>query len=317
MVAALHRVRRTLVEIIDAQIHCWAGRTNRHWQESYVSSRQDYDFPIELALGAMEAVGVTAAILDSPGRPKADGSVDWANSYAEEAALRYPGTIASTIKYDHRSADIKDLVSGTRERPGVLGIRVLITRDEAVAEIKAGSYDGLLAAAEQYNVPVALFVSQNLDIAVSIATSHPGLQIIIDHFGLPQPPMRKRDDPPFLRLPELLHLAQFPNVAVKFIGAPAYSMAPYPYPDIWPYLIRVIEAFRPERLMWGSDVTRFRGLFSYSELLDYLRYTDELSNTDKAMLLGGSLRRIFRWPKLDKEETQNPKQAKEEARERT
>ena len=299
------------MEIIDAQIHCWEGTTNRHWQESYRSPRRDDAFPIELALGAMEAVGVTAAVLDSPGRSNADGSVDWGNSYAEEAALGHPGTIGSTIKYDHRSADIKDLVSRTRGLPGVLGIRVLVTRDDIVAEIKAGAYEGLLSAAEQYNVPVALFVSQNLDIAASIATSHPDLQIIIDHLGLPQPPMRKRDDPPFLRLPELLYLARFPNVAVKFIGAPAYSMAPYPYPDIWPYLLKVIEAFRPERLMWGSDVTRFRGLFSYSELLDYLRYTDELSDTDKEMMLGGSLRRILRWPQLDNNKPSNPAQAQD------
>jgi hypothetical protein len=62
--------------------------------------------------------------------------------------------------------------------------------------------------------------------------------------------------------------------------------------------------------MWGSDYTRMRWLpvkgdlaprsqwKLYSDCLNFLRDTDELSPTDKELLLGDSLRKVFGWPSV-------------------
>ncbi len=50
-----------------------------------------------------------------------------------------------------------------------------------------------------------------------------------------------------------------------------------------------------DRLMWGSDVTRVRGLHTWSEALELIRSTGELSEADREKILGRSLRRILRW----------------------
>src|SRR5439155_1419834 len=39
-------------------------------------------------------------------------------------------------------------------------------------------------------------------------------------------------------------------------GAPSYSSQPYPYKNIHGYLRQIFEAFGPERLFWGTDITR-------------------------------------------------------------
>ncbi len=98
---------------------------------------------------------------------------------------------------------------------------------------------------------------------------------------------------------------------VKFCGAPTLSKEPFPFKDVWPNLHRIIDAFGPERLMWGSDFTRMRwvpvtgGLaprsqwWLYSDCLDYLRDTNEISTSDKEQILGGTIRRVLRWPKSE------------------
>ena len=61
---------------------------------------------------------------------------------------------------------------------------------------------------------------------------------------------------PFAHLDELLALAKLPNVAVKATGAPAYSTQPYPFRNLHDGLHRIFDAFGPERLFWGTDITR-------------------------------------------------------------
>ncbi len=101
----------------------------------------------------------------------------------------------------------------------------------------------------------------------------------------------------FNQLPDLLKLARLPNVALKATALPALSIEPFPYLDLWPYLSKVISAFQPERVMWGTDWTQHAERFTYAEGVAFLRDTSELSAGDKELIMGKSLRRIFRWEK--------------------
>jgi hypothetical protein len=153
----------------------------------------------------------------------------------------------------------------------------------------------------------------NLAAPDEVAGRYPDLTLVVDHFGMLQPPATERDSPPFRTLPELLALARHPNVAVKFCGAPALSQQAYPYADVWPELEQVLEAFGPDRLLWASDISRFWGRIgfdtripngeeeydgkhTYGEALHYLRDTDRLSRSDKEWLLGGTVQKLLGWP---------------------
>jgi predicted TIM-barrel fold metal-dependent hydrolase len=113
---------------------------------------------------------------------------------------------------------------------------------------------------------------------------------------LPQPmSVSDRDPDPFARLPDLLAVSSHPNVAVKLTGAPTLRTTPYSFNDLWPHLHQIVNAFGVDRVMWGSDWTRATDWCSYTEATDYMRDTSELSASDKAQIMGRSLRRIFRW----------------------
>ena len=145
-----------------------------------------------------------------------------------------------------------------------------------------------------------------------VAERHPGLTMIIDHLGLSQSPVSPPRDEPWDKLDGLLGLAQYPNVHVKLCGVPLLSSRAYPYPDVWPYLHQVFEAFGPERVLWASDFTRMRWLPTlqvkdtpyapfkdwkyYSDCLNFLRDTNEISESDKEWVFGKTVRRVLRWP---------------------
>ena len=56
--------------------------------------------------------------------------------------------------------------------------------------------------------------------------------------------------------PELLALAKYPNVAVKATGQPGYAEDAYPFRSFHEHLHRVFDAFGPQRMFWGTDITR-------------------------------------------------------------
>lgn len=294
------------LEIIDCEMHGWHVAPALE-----AAAAADPNIELELVLAAMDAAGVDAIVM-----PHHD-------EFAAYAATRQPARFASIVRapsvLDPRAPDIDDLVAGVRQKPGVLGIRALISvprSGESVRLLEEGGWEPLFAAAERHDVPVTTFISGNLPLAEGIARAHPDMTLVIDHFGIDQPPLSTPADPPWGPLPYLLRLARYPRVAVKFSGAPALAREPYPFADLWPYLRQVIDAFGPERLMWGSDITRcmgFEGLASspgvsvrdqrfpwqhtYADAIHYLLDSPELSASDKEWIFAGSLRRWLRWPR--------------------
>jgi predicted TIM-barrel fold metal-dependent hydrolase len=119
--------------------------------------------------------------------------------------------------------------------------------------------------------------------------------VVIDHLGLPQPFEPPAPAEPFSDLPKLLALAAYPNVAVKISGACTLSHAPFPFPDLWDPLARVFDAFGLQRCLWGTDWTRAVKVVSYRDGVEAFRVTDRLSDSDKAMLMGEALTRVYQW----------------------
>jgi hypothetical protein len=50
-------------------------------------------------------------------------------------------------------------------------------------------------------------------------------------------------------------LAKYPNVAVKATGQAEYAEDEYPFRSLHPHLQRCFDAFGPERMFWGTDIT--------------------------------------------------------------
>jgi predicted TIM-barrel fold metal-dependent hydrolase len=246
--------------------------------------------PVDRLIEAMEGVGVDAALLVSP-RIYGDD-----NGYALEAARRHPRRFGVIGRVDPLSDDLEARLAGWRSQPGALGLRLVIVSEEERQSFLQDRLDPFFASAERQGVPLCIYPPGLLGQVALVADMHPGLTLVIDHLGLYQPPALAPGADSFEHLPELLRLARCENVSVKLSGLPNISTERFPFTDLWPRIHPVLNAFGSARALWGSDITRVDNRHPYADSIAYLRDTGELSESDRAMILGGNVRRLFRWP---------------------
>ena len=89
-------------------------------------------------------------------------------------------------------------------------------------------------------------------------------------------------------------VAKFRNVALKATGAPSYAAEPYPFRDIHGHIRKLYDAFGPERMFWGTDITRMT--CSWRQCVTM--YTEELpwlSTNDKELIMGRALCSWLGW----------------------
>jgi L-fuconolactonase len=81
---------------------------------------------------------------------------------------------------------------------------------------------------------------------------------------------------------------------VKLTAVPCYSTEPYPYPALHPFLRQLHEVYGPQRLFWGSDLSRLRG--SYADLVRLFREDlGYLFPADVEAVMGRSLLAWLDW----------------------
>jgi len=277
--------------IVDSQVHLLKeGDPHRMTHPAWKATPTAAE-----AVGAMDRLGIEAAILVNLSFHGAD------NSYVLSAAADNPGRFAVVGTIEPVDRDLEETIATWRAVPERLGFRLLFHDDYRVATWLMGGFDRILRSADRCNVPLNVWAPGHLPELGRTVRSYPDVQFVVDHLGLAQPsPTTSRDDMPFARLPELLKLARYPNVAVKLTGAPTLSIGGYPYSDLWPSLHAIIDSFGAERVMWGSDWARTPGI-TYQQHLDYFLSSGELSATDREKLMGETARRIYRWHQISLE----------------
>jgi predicted TIM-barrel fold metal-dependent hydrolase len=272
------------MRIVDAQIHIWGSgppTTPIHRQVSV--------FSIEEVLGGMDEAGVDAAVIHPPG---------WdpnSHELAIEAVRQHPDRFAILGSFPLDRPESHALVDGWKRQPGMLGLRFTFLQPHQRSWPTDGTVDWLWPAAERAGVPVALLAADFLPVVGRIAERHPGLRLMIDHLGGRGGTTSAKDDAYFASLPELVALARYPNVAVKATGAPGYSSEPYPYRNIHEHLRRIYDAFSPERVFWGTDISRMPCSWRQCVTL----FTEELpwlAEQDKELVMGRALCDWLDWP---------------------
>jgi L-fuconolactonase len=84
-----------------------------------------------------------------------------------------------------------------------------------------------------------------------IAHRHPSLPIVIDHVAKPRMGQRELPDPDWTK--GMQRLSALPNVWCKLSGMITEIGPDWHIDDLRPFAQVVIDAFGPDRLMWGSD----------------------------------------------------------------
>jgi L-fuconolactonase len=290
------------MEVVDSQVHIWKKDSPDHpWDPEYGkggpsaaahrAKSAEHTVSYEDTIRAMDDADVDAAVIVTT------ILYGWDNSYSLEAARKHPDRFVVMGRVEPFAPGVDDRVRAWKETPGTVGIRVVVTTDPQREQVTSGALEPFFAAAERQDVPVAIFAPRFLPEIEPIARKHPGLALHLDHVGLPQPPLMPADPDPFERLPTLLALAKYPRVAVKLSAAPTLSLQKFPFADLWPSVHKIIAAFGPERVLWGSDWTRALPVVSYKEQVRAFTETNELDDREKELIMGKSLRTLLRWPK--------------------
>ena len=266
--------------IVDAQVHIWGSGLPAN-----PAHRQITAFSADDLLREMDEAGVSAAVIHPPGwDPNSDG-------LAIEAARQHPERLSVLGKFPLDRWESHALVDDWKQQPGMLGLRLTFSQPHEQSWPTDGTIDWLWPAAERAGLPIALAAANFIPVVGPVAERHPGLRLIVDHMGRPS---GTKDDEAFATLPELLALAKYPNVAVKATGVPSHSSAPYPYSNIHNYIRQIYDAFGPERMFWGTDITRMPCSWRQCVTL----FTEELSwlsESDKELIMGRALCAWLDW----------------------
>ena len=275
---------RTLT--IDSQVHSYERNTPaRPWHDILVGPDEVTG---EEMVAAMDAVGVDGALLISPYR-----MYHYDASYALEVYAKHPGRFGVIKPLDPKSETIADDFAEWAGTPGVVGARIMIAGQVFAAD--ARGLNGILAGGAKAGIPVNVMCSDNLPLMAELARRNPHTQIVIDHVGLAQPFVPPAPPEPFADLANVLSLAELDNVAIKISGACTLSHQPFPYADIWEALGKIFSAFGFGRCLWGTDWTRAVELLDYEQGVESFRVTDQLSDSERSELMGGSLAKIYNW----------------------
>ena len=273
--------------IIDAQVHAYErNHPGRPWAAVLQG-------PPEVTgddmVAAMDAVGVDGALLVSPFT-----MYRYDASYAISVHSAHPGRFALIKPVDPSDPAVAETIADWAATDGAVAIRIMM-RPELSTDPADPGLNRVLAAAAQHTLPVNLLCWGRLEQAGQLAARNPDTMLVIDHLGLQQPFEPPVPTAPFADLPKLLALAEHANIVVKITGACTLSQQPFPYNDLWDPLGRIFDAFGLDRCLWGTDWTRAVALLTYQQGVQAFRLTDRLSDSDRAVLMAGTLQRVYDW----------------------
>ena len=192
--------------------------------------------------------------------------------------------------------DTADVLAGLQSSPGgelLVGVRHLVQgeadprwlcRPDVRRSLRALADAGLC-----YDL---LTLPHQLSAAVETVRELPQLTFVLDH--LSKPPIASGELEPWASL--VRELAAEPNVYCKLSGLVTEAdHGSWTVSELRPYAQTVLDAFGPERLMFGSDWPVCLLAASYAEVADTAeQLVAELTKDEQAAIFGGAAARAYR-----------------------
>jgi predicted TIM-barrel fold metal-dependent hydrolase len=243
----------------------------------------------EPLIAEMDSAGVDRAVIV----PLATKQVEANTEPSLEVVGRYPERfrVMGLIDVADRPKTT-DRLSLWRDDPAVLGVRVSCVREPFRSMLVDQELDWLWYAASENDCAVMLYAP---DLAAEVertASRFPSLRIVVDHLGLR--PRHVFEDIAET-VAEITPLGKYPNVAVKATSLPTSVPGPYPFRGAHEGLRLALDAFGPERVFWGSDLTRLPCTYAESVTM----FTEELpflTRSDLDLIMGKGLCAWLGWP---------------------
>ncbi|MEU0434739.1 amidohydrolase family protein [Streptomyces sp. NPDC006290] len=211
---------------------------------------------------------------------------------AERSAL-VAGVVGWT---DLTRPDVADDLARLREMPG--GRRLRGVRHQVQGErdprwlLRPDVRRGLAAVADAGLVYDLVVLPRQLPACARAAAEHPGLTFVLDHLG--KPPVATGALDPWAGA--VRELAALPNTVCKLSGMVTEAdPARWTVDDLRPYADTVLEAFGPDRTMFGSDWPVCTLAATYAQVVRTAEeLTAALNENERQAVFTGTATRVYR-----------------------
>lgn len=275
---------------IDAHHHLWDVTTREHrWLATPEMEPLRRAFtPADLAAVAQPA-GVTGTVL-----VQVLADVDETREFLATAAET--PLIAGVVGWvDLTADDVADTLAALRDGPGgqyLVGIRHLVQDEPDPDWLTRPDVRSGLRAVAAANLRYDLLTRpRQLRAAIDTVRALPELTFVLDH--LSKPPIATDEREPWASW--LRELATLPNVVAKLSGLVTEAdWVRWTPNQLRPYVETALEAFGPDRLMFGSDWPVCLLASSYQCWVDAAREVlDALSVAEREAIFSGTAHRIY------------------------
>jgi predicted TIM-barrel fold metal-dependent hydrolase len=193
------------------------------------------------------------------------------NTYVAECARKHPARLAPIGIVDWTKPDSMEQLEYWAGKQGIQGLRL-----DGEATSPGRERYGIWRKASQLGIIVSVY--GKIDRLSEIAGLFPYLRIHVEHTGMPN-----------VNGDQVLALARFPNISIKFTvaGLSGISKEPYPHRDTHPFFEKVYQRFGAKRIMWGSNYPPVMKDEGYERTLMFLsREIPWLCSEEKEWILG-------------------------------
>jgi len=266
---------------IDAHIHLWTSDTQNFplAGEQTAADLDPDDFTPEIYLRHARPSGISRVIIVQTGYHQFD------NSYALNAVTRMPETFRVIGIVDENKANVQEDMEALKPQ-GVMGFRI-------GADYDGPQWDRLWKAAAATGQAMCPITHPGGAMNIhAMAAKHPDTTVVVDHMT------RIGEMEPIndAHIAQLEEIAKLPNTNIKISRLHSLGDGP-PHEDIMPMIKRVIDAFGPERCMWGSDSPYQVVKYTMEDSISVVRDKLGLSDSDRDQILRGTAERLF-WNEL-------------------
>lgn len=277
--------------IVDSHHHVWdLAVRNQEWITGDALAPIRRSFSLADLLPEAQAAGVTASVLVQ--------TVTVAEETPEFLALAADSDLVAGVVgwTDLTHPDIADRLAALCQLPGgqhLVGIRHQVQGEPDPQWLLRPDVRRGLAAVGAAGLAYDLVVlPHQLSTCVKAAQEHPGLTFVLDHAG--KPPIASGDLEPWAT--DIRALAALPHTVCKLSGLVTEAdPASWTVEGLRPYADTVLEAFGPDRLMFGSDWPVCTLAATYGEVIDAAaQLTASLTEDERAEVLAGTATRVYR-----------------------
>ena len=271
---------------IDSHVHTWSADTDKYpfAPEANVGDLEPRDFSAEVILGHANPSGVGRIVLVYIGFYGEDYSLMY------DTVKRFPDVFRIVGNVDHQGECVAEQMK-EQLKHGVMGFRIGVTPGAGKGWLQDPGYETMFRTAAQTGQAICPLMHpdgiQDLD---RMCSEHQDTTVVIDHMARISEINPASDD----QIDALCALARFPKVYVKVSRLHSLGKKKPPHTELIPMIKRIVDAFGPERLMWGSDAPYQVITEKYEDSISLVRdRLDFLSDSDREHMLRNTAEKVF------------------------